>query len=247
MSLFAIGDLHLSFGSDKPMDIFGPRWKDHAARLQENFAKTVAPEDTTVICGDLTWSMDLPGALEDFLFIHRLPGKKIILKGNHDYWWSTASKAKRFFAENGIDSIDILNNNCFFYGEDLALCGTRGWFYEEERGTEHDKKILLRELGRLETSLQAAGERRKYVFLHYPPKYGSYACREILDLLRDYRAELCCAGHIHGPGCQFAFENIFEATAHRLVSADHLAFQPLQLPVTPEESRDFRKTMTEFF
>lgn len=230
MSLFAIGDLHLSLGCDKPMDIFGARWEDHTARLAENFSRDVGPEDTTVICGDLTWSMDLPGALEDFLFIHRLPGRKVILKGNHDYWWSTASKAKAFFAQHGIDSIEILNNNCIFYGEELALCGTRGWFYEEERGTAHDRKILLRELGRLEASLKAAGERRRYVFLHYPPKYGSYACREILDLLRDYRVEHCCAGHIHGPGCRHAFEGRWEETWHHLVSADHLAFRPLRLP-----------------
>lgn len=230
MSLFAIGDLHLSLGSDKPMDVFGPRWENYTARLLKNFSSCVKPEDTTILCGDLTWSMDLAGALADFQFIHCLPGKKIILKGNHDYWWSTASKTKKFFAENGINSIEILNNNCVLYSEELALCGTRGWFYEEEKGTAHDKKILLRELGRLEASLKAAGERRKYVFLHYPPKYGSYACREILDLLRDYQVEICCAGHIHGPSCQMAFEGCFEGTRHWLVSADYLDFMPRHLP-----------------
>ena len=157
MALYAIGDTHLSLSTNKPMDIFGKAWENHTQRLAEGFSR-LSEDDVTVICGDLSWGMDLNECLEDFLFIHRLPGKKIILKGNHDYWWSTASKARSFFEKNGIDSIDILHNNCFFYGS-TAICGTRGWFYEEETGSEHDKKILARELGRLETSLKAAGDR----------------------------------------------------------------------------------------
>ena len=120
------------------MDIFGDNWANHAEKLKAAFA-SLTPEDVTVVCGDLSWAMGIEDAKEDFLFIHNLPGRKIILKGNHDYWWSTAARAKRFFAENGIDTIDILNNNCFEYGG-YALCGTRGWFYEEERGGEHDKR-----------------------------------------------------------------------------------------------------------
>ena len=111
--LYTIGDLHLSFGADKPMDVFGAEWENHAEKLRENF-KAVSPEDTTVIAGDMTWGMSLNDCLEDFRFIHELPGKKIILKGNHDFWWSTASKAMSFFREHGLDSIEILNNNCFF-------------------------------------------------------------------------------------------------------------------------------------
>ena len=159
MSLFTIGDLHLSFTSDKPMHVFGDQWENHAEKLRRGFS-CVSGDDLTVVCGDISWGMDLEQCREDFLFIDRLPGKKLILKGNHDYWWSTAAKAKRFFAENTIESIDILHNNCFYY-EDLAICGTRGWFYEEETGAEHDRKIMLRELGRLETSLKAAGDREK--------------------------------------------------------------------------------------
>ena len=227
MALYAIGDLHLSFGADKPMDVFGKAWQNHAERLREGFA-ALGPEDVTVLCGDLSGGMDFDSCREDFLFIDRLPGKKIVLKGNHDYWWSTASKAKAFFAANGITTIDILNNNCFFYG-DLAICGTRGWFYEEETGSAHDKKIMARELMRLETSLKAAGEREKYVFLHYPPIYGNYVCEEILALFEKYGVTLCCAGHIHGKGHALRFEGERAGTRYRLVSSDFLGFRPLRI------------------
>ncbi len=227
MALYAIGDLHLSLGCDKPMDVFGGRWVNYVEKLRDGFAP-LTDEDTTVLCGDLTWGMSLEQAREDFLFIDRLPGKKIVLKGNHDYWWSTAAKAKRFFAENGIDTLDILNNNCCFYGG-IALCGTRGWFYEEERGTGHDKKIMLREIGRLETSLKAAGEREKIVFLHYPPKYLAYECPEILELLEKYGVRECYYGHIHGKGCPAAFQGVKNGVQFRLVSADHLNFTPLKV------------------
>ena len=172
--------------------------------------------------------MTLAGALEDFLFIHALPGKKIILKGNHDYWWTTASAANKFFAQNGIDSISILNNNCHFY-RDLALCGTRGWFYEEERGGEHDKKILLRETMRLEASLKCAGTAPKLVFLHYPPKFQGYECGPILDLLEQYQVSQCVYGHIHSKGCAAAFKGEHRGTRYRLVSADYVDFTPVKL------------------
>ena len=227
MSLFAIGDLHLSFTVNKPMDVFGDRWENHAEKLQQGFS-CVGDEDLTVLCGDLSWGMNLEQAREDFLFIDRLPGRKLILKGNHDYWWSTAAKAKRFFEENGITSIDILHNNCFFY-EDTALCGTRGWFYEEETGEAHDKKIMLREIGRLETSLNAAGDREKLVFLHYPPIYQKYECPEILALLKKHEVRLCCYGHIHGKGCRLAFNGWRDGTEYRLLSADHVNFTPVKI------------------
>lgn len=227
MSLFVIGDLHLSLGCDKPMDVFGGRWENYVEKLLEGFS-AVGENDVTVLCGDLSWALKLEDSREDFLFIHRLPGKKIILKGNHDYWWSTASKAYKFFEANNIDSISILNNNCFFYG-DTALCGTRGWFYEEERGDAHDRKILSRELMRLETSLKAAGEREKFVFLHYPPLYRDYECREILDMLAAYGVTRCYYGHLHSQGCAGAFEGKLNGTEFRLVSADHILFRPQKI------------------
>lgn len=227
MALYAIGDLHLSLGADKPMDVFGGRWINYVDKLVEGFSQ-LTDGDTTVLCGDLTWGMSLESAREDFLFIDRLPGRKIVLKGNHDYWWSTAAKAKRFFAENGIDTIDILYNNSIMYG-DTALCGTRGWFYEEERGTEHDRKIMLREIGRLEASLKAAGERPRLAFLHYPPLYQGYRCQEILDLLERYQVKACYYGHLHGGSHRLALEGIHGTVEYHLVAGDYLGFRPLKI------------------
>lgn len=229
MSLYAIGDLHLSLSVDKPMDVFGDKWRDHDQKLKEGFAALTA-EDLTVLCGDLSWAMGLEQSLEDFRFIDTLPGKKIILKGNHDFWWTTAAKTKRFFAQHGIETIDILNNNCFTFG-DWALCGTRGWFYEEEKGIEHDKKIMRREVMRLEASLNAAGDRQKLVFLHYPPVYQKYRCQEILELLERHRVRLCCYGHIHGKGIDKAFNGWLGCTEFRIVSADAVDFRPVLIEV----------------
>lgn len=225
MALYAIGDLHLSMTTEKPMDIFGGNWANHTEKLSEAFSE-LCSDDVTVLCGDLSWGIDLQEAKEDFLFVDSLPGKKIILKGNHDYWWSTVSKTKKFFDEIGITTIDILNNNCFHHGANAAICGTRGWFYEEETGTEHDRKILSRELGRLEVSLKAAGDREKHVFLHYPPKYGSYECPEILGLLEKYDVKTCIYGHIHGRSLRKIFEGNLRGTVHKCVSADNVNFVP---------------------
>ena len=227
MSLYAIGDLHLSLGTDKPMDVFGGRWENYVEKIKEGFS-VLNDDDLTVICGDISWGMSMDETLEDFKFIDRLPGKKIILKGNHDYWWTTATKAKKFFAENDITTIDILHNNCFKY-ENIALCGTRGWFYEESKGNEHDKKVMNREIMRLDASLKAAGEGEKYVFMHYPPKYYNYECPEILELLRNYGVRRCIYGHIHGPGCAFAFNGMYGNAKFDLVSADYIQFEPKKL------------------
>lgn len=228
MALYAIGDLHLSFYRDKPMGIFGDNWDSHPEKLKAGFSK-LKNDDVCVICGDLSWGMGLEETVEDFRFIDALPGRKIILKGNHDYWWSTASKAKKLFADNGITSIDILYNNAFEYGE-YAICGTRGWFFEEEKGGEHDRKIMLREVMRLEASLKAAGDKKKLVFLHYPPIYLNYTCPEIIELFKSYEVRLCCYGHIHGKGCRYAFNGWTGGTEYRLVSADHVNFAPVLLP-----------------
>lgn len=228
MALYTIGDTHLSLAKDKPMDIFGEKWKNHAQKLKDGFS-IVGEDDLTVICGDISWGMGIEETKEDFLFIDALPGKKIILKGNHDYWWSTAAKAKKFFVQNGITTIDILYNNSFNYGE-YAICGTRGWFYEEEKGGEHDAKIMRREIMRLEASLKAAGDKKKLVFLHYPPLFQSYRCEEILELLKSYEVRLCCYGHIHGKGCAYAFNGWRDGTEFRLVSADFVDFTPVKLP-----------------
>lgn len=227
MALYTIGDLHLSLSSNKPMEVFGDGWTNYVERIKDGFS-TLTENDTTVLCGDLSWGMSLEESLEDFKFMDALPGKKLFVKGNHDYWWNTASKMSRFFAENELTSLDILHNNCHFYG-DYALCGTRGWFYElDEKGT-HDEKILLRELGRLETSLQMAEGKRKICFLHYPPMYQGYECPEILDLLRKYEVESCYYGHLHGVTHRRAIEGIHNGTAFSLISADYLKFIPKKI------------------
>ena len=228
MSLYAIGDLHLSLGGEKPMDVFGGRWENYIIKLRQGFS-ALGPEDLCVICGDISWAMDLERAAQDFAFIDALPGRKLILKGNHDYWWTTAAKISRFFAGKGIESISILHNNCCFYGDRYAICGTRGWFYEEEKGSEHDKKMMMRELGRMETSLKAAGDREKLAFLHYPPKYGGYVCEEMLELLSAYGVSLCVSGHIHGPALKLIFEGQTHGIRLLTVSADHLDFKPLKI------------------
>ena len=228
MAIWAMADLHLSLGTDKPMDNFRG-WYDYVNRIEQSWRKSVKPEDTVVIPGDFSWGIDLEEALPDFQFIEALPGKKLVMKGNHDYWWSTAAKAKKFFAQNGITTIDILYNNSFDYGE-YAICGTRGWFYEEEKGDEHDAKIMRREIMRLEASLKAAGDKKKLVFLHYPPLFQSYRCEEILELLKSYEVRLCCYGHIHGKGCSYAFNGWRDGTEFKLVSADFVDFTPVKLP-----------------
>ena len=227
MALYTIGDLHLSLGGDKPMDRFGEIWQNHPQKLIEGF-RDLNDDDLTVLCGDLSWAMSLAGAEEDFRFMDQLPGRKLILKGNHDYWWSTATKARSFFAEHGFETMEILHNNAHVYG-DFALCGTRGWFYEEDHGTEHDRKMMLREVQRLETSLKAAGEREKIVFLHYPPVFQNYRCDEILRLLDEHRVRRCYYGHIHGKGIRLAFNGWIGCTEFRLVSADAVGFRPVKI------------------
>lgn len=224
MALYAIGDLHLCLGAEKPMDVFGGAWVGYMDKLREGFAK-VQPEDTTVLLGDLSWALDLDNAAADFAWINEIPGRKIILKGNHDYWWNTQAKFARFCQENGFSNLNILNNNCFEY-DGWAICGTRGWFFEEESGSDHDKKVFNRELLRLETSLKAAGDLPKMVFLHYPPFYKGYKCQEIIDLMHKYGVRRCFYGHLHGQSHGLAMEGLWDGIEYRLVSADYIGFVP---------------------
>ena len=228
MSLYAIGDLHLSLTTNKSMDVFGPKWENYVEKIQIGFA-ALTDEDVTVLCGDTSWGMSLTESLADFRFIDALPGKKIILKGNHDYWWTSAKKMTDFFEKNGISTIFMLHNNYYPYGDSAAICGTKGWFYEESKGSLHDKKLIDREAMRLESSLKAAGERDKYVFLHYPPRYGGYLCPELLALLRDYDVKLCASGHLHAESLRLAFDGWHEHTRHLCVSGDKLDFKPCKI------------------
>ena len=227
MALYAIGDLHLCLGAPKPMDIFGGNWTGYMDKLKEGLS-VITPEDTTVLLGDLSWALSLEESAADFAWINEIPGRKIILKGNHDYWWSTAAKFSKFCEANGFSDMEILNNNCFEY-EDWAICGTRGWFFEENRSGTHDEKVFRRELCRLEASLKAAGEKRKMVFLHYPPKYKGYECPEILELLEKYEVRRCFYGHLHGGSHKLAMEGLWDGVEYRMVSADYLNFKPYKV------------------
>lgn len=223
MSIFAIGDLHLSLGTDKPMDIFRG-WEDYESRLLENWTKNVTADDTVVLCGDISWAMKLEETVKDFSFIESLPGKKLIIKGNHDYWWSTRSKLERFFEQNGFSSVGIIHNSCY-EAEDICLCGTRGWGID---AGEHDEKIIMREAMRLRESLLQASKTGKeaYVFLHYPPLYGTYICAEILDVLIEFKVKHCFYGHLHAAAHKRAVTGVREGIDFRLVSSDYLGFKP---------------------
>ncbi len=227
MALYAIGDLHLCLGAPKPMDIFGGAWVGYMDKLKEGMS-AIQPEDTTVLLGDLSWALDLQNAKADFAWMNEIPGRKILLKGNHDYWWSTAAKFEKFCKENGFENLHLLNNNFFEY-EDIAICGTRGWFFEEERSGQHDAKVFKRELLRLEASLKAAGERQKLVFLHYPPRYKGYTCPEILALLENYEVRSCYYGHLHGGSHKLAMEGLWGGVDFRLVAADYIGFKPYRI------------------
>lgn len=228
MSLYAIGDLHLSLGTDKSMDVFGEKWNNYVEKILIGFS-ALTEEDVCVVCGDISWGMSLEESLEDLRFVDALPGRKILLKGNHDYWWTSASKMTAFFDKHGLHTLSILHNNFHPYGENAAICGTKGWFYEESKGSAHDKKIIDREVLRLEASLKAAGDREKYVFLHYPPRYGWYSCPEILALLREHDVKVCASGHLHAESLRLAFDGWYEHTLHMCVSGDKLDFKPCKI------------------
>lgn len=226
MSLFVIGDLHLSFGvPDKPMDIFGG-WKNYQSILKDNWIKMINEQDTIVIAGDISWGMSLLQSKADFDFLNNLPGKKIILKGNHDYWWTTLKKMKAFFSENKFDTLNILHNNHYEY-ESYGICGTRGWV--NMPGESSDAKVLAREVQRLETSIQSAlkSEKEPIVFLHYPPIYNNAYNYDILEILHKYHIKQCYYGHIHGrKGHIYAFQGIYEDTHMYMISSDYLQFVP---------------------
>ncbi len=225
MALYAIADLHLSLGADKPMDVFWG-WKDYVPRLKANWNRLVKPEDTVVLPGDISWAMKLENAIEDFSFIDRLPGRKIILKGNHDYWWTTVSKMNAFCAAQGFGTIHFLNNNSYLE-EDVAICGTRSWLFDV--GQPHDLKVMNRELGRLRSSLESAQDAEKLVFLHYPPLYPTGNAQEIVALLHEFGVRECWYGHLHGGSIRGAIQGEVDGIRYRLISADALGFCPLRI------------------
>lgn len=229
MALYVIGDTHLSLSVDKPMEVFSG-WDRYEQRLQEQWCSLVTEQDTVVIPGDVSWAMSLEQAKEDFAFLNALPGRKLLLKGNHDYWWTTRRKMDAFLAENGFDSIRFVHNDAVAVDNCVAVCGTRGWFYDAEE--DADQKILLREVGRLRTSVKAAVDTglTPIVFLHYPPVWGGQVCEPFLQVLREFGVTRCYYGHVHGPGIRQAFNGVYNGISLQLASADALKFVPLHVP-----------------
>jgi len=226
MSLFAIADLHLSFGCDKPMDVFDG-WQNYTVRLEKNWRAVVKEEDTVVISGDISWAMKLEETVKDFSFIHSLPGKKLIIKGNHDYWWSTKKKIDQFLSTQGFHTISIIHNNAVVVG-DAAVCGTRGWLYNSQ--TDEDIKIVNREVGRLNASIDDALRQgaEPIVFLHYPPVYDGIVCEEILNVLKKRGIQKCYFGHIHGAqAAKRAITGDYDGIKMYLISCDHSNFTPV--------------------
>lgn len=219
--LYAISDLHLSLGTDKPMTIFRG-WDNYVDRIKSNWVRLVKNDDTVVLPGDFSWGLKLEDTLEDFEFLDSLPGKKIFLKGNHDLWWSTVKKVTEFFDENDIKTVSLVYNNAISVG-DKTVCGTRGWFYDQSE----DDKIRKREVGRLRRSLEAAEEigGEKIVFLHYPPVYGDYVCNDILAVLKEFKITKIYHGHIHGSGFNSSVSE-YDGIKFNLISADCIDFTP---------------------
>lgn len=226
MAIFVIADLHLSLGAaDKPMDVF-EGWQGYLPKLERNWRTLIAPEDTVVLPGDISWAMSLEDTREDFAFLNALPGKKIILKGNHDYWWTTLNKMNRFLEANGFDTLQILHNTAI-QAEGVFLCGTRGWM-SDVQGPE-DEKILNREIGRLRMSLEAAGEGEKLAFLHYPPLYPGQMEGGLANLLKEFGVSRCFYGHLHGVSIRYAVQGEHDGVDYRLISADALKFCPYKI------------------
>lgn len=221
MSLYAIADTHLSFGTDKPMDSF-EGWQDYTSRLEKNWNKLVEEDDDVVIAGDISWAMDFSQLKADFDFLESLNGNKIILKGNHDYWWNTMAKLNKFLADNNYKTIRFLFNNSFELGN-ASICGTRGWMMGCEN--EEDIKILNREVGRLRRSLESAGCPEK-LFLHYPPVSDISRCDEIINVLKEFGIKKCYYGHLHGDAAKYAVSGVVDGIDYKLISCDKLKFTP---------------------
>ncbi|EGD46775.1 metallophosphoesterase [Ruminiclostridium papyrosolvens DSM 2782] len=232
MSIFTIADLHLALGIDKPMDVFGGRWSNYMEKLKDNWISNVSEKDTVIIPGDVSWATYIDSAYEDFRFIEDLPGKKVISKGNHDYWWTTSSKLNKYLTENNFSTISFMHNNAFEL-EGVGVCGTRGWKGPgEDDFKKDDEKIYKREIERLELSVKAALKlelSRMLVFMHYPPVTVKSPMTGFIDIMRKYEIKECYYGHLHGEGIKGAIEGEYEGINLKLVSSDYLNFKPFKI------------------
>ena len=230
MSIYAIGDLHLSLNKEKPMDIFGDNWKEHEKLIKKNWLETIDEKDLVLLPGDFSWEMNIKDMYADFRYLNELPGKKILLKGNHDYWWTTLLSMRKFLEENKFKNIDFLYNNSYEY-EDKIIVGTRGWTLND---TENSEKMNNREIERLKLSLEDGvskyGQKEMICLMHYPPmnkdlsKIGTY-----IEIMKKYNVKICLYGHLHSKSHKDAFEGIYEDIEFKLVSSDYLEFKPCKI------------------
>lgn len=228
MTLFAVGDLHLSLNSDKPMDIFGPQWSEHYKKIEQDWDRNVNINDTVLIPGDISWAMTLEEAMRDLQWINERPGRKILIKGNHDYWWGSIKKLNSLF-----DNMHFIQNNYFIY-EDYAICGTKGWTVpNENKFTEQDEKIYIREVHRLKLSLESArkeGYNKIITMLHYPPTNEKLEPSLFTEILETYGVEKVIYGHLHGEGSySCGLKGEFNGVEYYLASCDYLDFKLLPL------------------
>lgn len=230
MAIYAISDLHLPLGVDKPMDIFGKSWENYVYRLEENWKNKISDTDCVVLPGDFCWAINLQEAKRDFDFLNALPGIKVLLKGNHDYWWDTLAKAEKFVNEQGYKNIHFVQNGYFQY-ENTAVCGTRFWQSPVfEHLSAQDTKIYQRELGRVELSLKAAldaGIKDAVFFSHYPPVYNGKADDAFANLMHKYRVEDVYYGHLHSVPAHFERMQVFDGIRYHLISCNCIGFDPV--------------------
>lgn len=230
MAIYTIADLHLSFNTDKPMDIFGENWQNYEEKIQKDWETKVKEEDLVVLPGDFSWAMYLDETEKDFEFINKLPGKKILLKGNHDYWWATVTSMRKYISEKGFTNIDFLCNNSYEF-ENKIIVGTRGWTISDE---QEDMRLTNREVARLELSIKDGiskygDDKEIIVFMHYPPVTKKNMNTEYIKLMKKYNIKKCFYGHLHSSSIQDAVEGEIEGIELKLVSSDGLNFELLKV------------------
>lgn len=230
MSIFAIADLHLSFNTDKPMNVFGDNWQNHEEKIKQSWLNKVTDNDLVLLPGDFSWAMYLEEAKADFEFLSKLPGKKLLLKGNHDYWWTTLTKMREFVKENNFENIDFLYNNSYEF-ENYIITGTRGWSLTNEEG---DKRLINREMLRLELSIEDGinkygKDKEILVCMHYPPITKNMQNSGFIEIMKKYNVKKCIYGHLHSASINDAVEGDISGIDCKLVSADGIDFELIEV------------------
>ena len=231
MSIYAISDLHLSFDENKPMDIFGENWENHQEKIKMNWIKTIQDKDLVLLPGDFCWAMYLKDAYKAFEYLEKLPGKKLLLKGNHDYWWTTITKMREYLKQNNFKTIDFIYNNSYEYDK-CIICGTRGWTITDN--DEEDKKILNREIERLKLSFKHAEEnynikgKQIIVCMHYPPVKENLIS-EFINVMKQHNVSICLYGHLHGNSHYEIKEGKIENIELKMVSCDYTDFKLVKI------------------